>query len=84
MKTVLMFACIEVMTLIQDIILYQIILVTEHIRSRGVPDGQYVLVVSGQKDGKYFETTSGTITVFGGNATMDVKLPVANPANPQQ
>ena len=34
MKTVLMFACIEVMTLIQDIILYQIILVTEHIRSR--------------------------------------------------
>ena len=30
---------------------------------QGVPDGQYVLVVSGQKDGKYFETTSGTITV---------------------
>ena len=79
MKTVLMFACIEVMTLIQDIILYQIILVTEHIRSREFPDGQYVLVVSGQKDGKYFETTSGTITVSGGNATMDVKLPVANP-----
>ena len=51
---------------------------------QGVPDGQYVLVVSGQKDGKYFETTSGTITVSGGNATMDVKLPVANPANPQQ
>lgn len=46
---------------------------------QGVPDGQYVLVVSGQKDGKYFETTSGTITVSGGNATMDVKLPVANP-----
>jgi len=42
------------------------------------------LVISGQKDGKYFETTSGTITVSGGNATMDVKLPVANPANPQQ
>ena len=51
---------------------------------QGVPDGQYVLVVSGQKDGKYFETTSGTITVSGGNATMDVKLPVANPANLQQ
>lgn len=51
---------------------------------QGVPDGQYVLVVSGQKDGKYFETTSGTITVSSGNATMDVKLPVANPANPQQ
>ena len=35
MKIVLMFVCIEAMTLIQDIILYQIILVTEHIRSRG-------------------------------------------------
>lgn len=51
---------------------------------RGVPDGQYVLVVSGYKDGKYFETTSGTITVSGGNATMDVKLPVATPENPPQ
>lgn len=51
---------------------------------RGVPDGQYVLVVSGYKDDKYFETTSGTITVSGGNATMDVKLPVANPENPPQ
>lgn len=51
---------------------------------RGVPDGQYVLVVSGYKDGKYFETTSGTITVSGGNATMDVKLPVANLANQPQ
>lgn len=51
---------------------------------QGVPDGQYVLVVSGYKDGKYFETTSGTITVSGGNATMDVKLPVANPENPPQ
>lgn len=27
---------------------------------------------------------TGTITVSSGNATMDVKLPVANPANPQQ
>ena len=44
----------------------------------GVPDGQYALVVSGYKDGKYFETTSGTVTVAGGNVTMDVKLPVAN------
>ena len=51
----------------------------------GIPDGQYVLVVYGyDSDDKYFETTSGTITVSGGNATMDVKLPVANPANPQQ
>lgn len=51
----------------------------------GVPDGQYVLVVSGYDNNDiYFETTTGTITVSGGNVTMDVKLPVANPENPPQ
>lgn len=45
----------------------------------GVPDGQYVVVTSGYgDDDKYYEIQSGIITVSGGDATMDIKLPKAN------
>lgn len=51
----------------------------------GVPDGQYVVVVTGRdKDDKSFKSTSGTITVSGGNVTTDFKLSVANPVQDPQ
>lgn len=48
----------------------------------GVPDGQYVVVVSNDYDDgnrQNFKSTSGIITVSGGNVTTDFKLSVSNP-----